>query len=507
METPGSRWEKFRATAERAQQEGMYEFAETTWAAALEDAEDFGDTDRRLAYTLEKLAECLWTQGKLNDAANYCKRVLKIYEKVLGPDHQDVACFAGNLAMIYHGRKEYDKAETYYKRSLDIKRKFLPADHPELKKLAGNYADLLHLLGRTEDAAKLKTAASQVTAADWKKGTGSHAAYSKPPAPPAAAPAQTVSHNKVAAVSAPPPPPPGSYGQQNNFSTANRMAAKPKPVPHSGKSTKETKLPPPPTKIGQAIQSKDEVFERWKFHKERAEKATAENKLPDAENEWLAALEAAESIGEENPPLSYTLFSLGELKARQEAYDAAIPFHQRAYSIKRKVLGPLHMAVAASANSLARLFYHMRDYNQAENLAQECVKIYERLLGRDHQDVACALHNLATLYHVQRKYSHAEPAYKRALEIKNKIFGPEHPDTARLLRSYADLMRSTHREDEAEKMDSTATGMITGSWKTIKQVDGDSLQAREDRCDICNAKLGGADRCPKCGFEAAIGVI
>jgi|AGTN01.2.fsa_nt_gi Tetratricopeptide repeat. len=135
METPGSRWEKFRATAERAQQEGMYEFAETTWAAALDDAEDFGDTDRRLAYTLEKLSECLWTQGKLNDAANYCKRVLKIYEKVLGPDHADVACFAGNLAMIYHGRKEYDKAESYYKRALDIKRKFLPADHPELKNL------------------------------------------------------------------------------------------------------------------------------------------------------------------------------------------------------------------------------------------------------------------------------------------------------------------------------------------------------------------------------------
>jgi hypothetical protein len=69
-------------------------------------------------------------------------------------------------------------------------------------------------------------------------------------------------------------------------------------------------------------------------------------------------------------------------------------------------------------------------------------------------------------------------------------------------------LRSTGREVEAQALDATSTGMITGSWKTV-DLAGElgSLQAPADRCDICNAQLGGAPKCPQCGFEAAIGVI
>jgi tetratricopeptide (TPR) repeat protein len=534
MDSPAKRWEKYRVTAEQAQQEGMFEFAETAWTAALEQAEDFGDTDRRLAYTLEKMAECLWHQGKLTDAANHCKRVLKMYEKVLGARHPDVACFMGNLAMIYHARNMHQDAEVYYKKALEVKSQVLGADHPDVKKLQGNYADLLFVTNRESEAADLKTGASLVTASDWRKTTGAQFALESPSkmTPPPA----------IGAVTEKPLPQPQAKAlpQESNTglqamqmsdgtlvdapgATSARTlssirggkttAQKPKPVPHQGKSAPPPppgKVPPPPPSpppMPLPQISKEEAFEKWKVHKDQAERAAAMNMLAEAESAWLSALEAAEKIGEENPPLSYTLYSLGDLKARQEAYDIAVTYHQRAYAVKKRVLGQHHLAVAASANSLARLFYYLRDYYQAERLATECVEIHEKLHGREHAEVGGALHNLATLYHVQRKYAEAEPVYKQALEIKTKVFGAEHPETLRLIRSYADLLRATGREFEARNLDAGATGMITGSWKTIDIADGASLKAREDRCDICNAQLGGAPKCPKCGFEAAIGVI
>ncbi len=530
MDSPGKRWEKFRATAEQAQQEGMYEFAETAWTAALEQAEDFGDTDRRLAYTLEKLAECLWHQGKLTDAANHCKRVLKMYEKVLGAQHPDVACFMGNLAMIYHARKMYEDAEIYYKKALEIKAQILGQSHPDVKKLEGNFADLLFVTNREEEAAKLKAGASVVTASDWRKTTQTGtpiqpAEYNADTTKPAdhylaaLGGKEATTLPPVADISAKTKTTPTKETglSERTLSTLQKSssagASKPRPVPHSGNFPIPPALPTVPIDKARARaqeqpMSKEESFEKWKQAKEEAEKNANEGNLAAAEEHWMVALKVAERIGEENPPLSYTLYSLGDLKARQEVYDGAIIYHQRAYDIKKKVLGAQHMAVAASANALARLFYYARDYNQAEKLAIECITINERNLGPEHQDVANAIHNLATLYHVQRKYAEAEPSYKRALEIKQKVFGSEHPDTLRLLRSYADLLRSTGREIEAQALDATSTGMITGSWKTIDLIgELGTLQAHQDRCDICNAQLGGAPKCPSCGFEAAIGVI
>ncbi|MBX9667988.1 MAG: tetratricopeptide repeat protein [Candidatus Obscuribacterales bacterium] len=521
MDSPSKRWEKFRITAEQAQQEGMFEFAETAWTAALEQAEDFGDTDRRLAYTLEKMAECLWHQGKLTDAANHCKRVLKMYEKVLGAKHPDVACFMGNLAMIYHARNMYQDAEIYYKKALEVKSQVLGQDHPDVKKLQGNYADLLFVTNREAEAAELKAGASLVTASDWRKTTGAQAQFSlaqptqNKPTSGGVVPLpnesltnlqalQLADGTVVEAPGASSRTAANHSNRNNNSNNHTKQSQKPKPVPLQSKAP----VTPPANKaVPQGQMSKEEAFENWKQLKDNAEKAGSSNMLREAEDFWLQALEIAEKIGEENPPLSYTLYSLGDLKARQEAYDAAVTYHQRAYAVKKRVLGHHHVAVAASANSLARLFYYLRDYNQAEKLAVETCEIYEKVHGREHAEVGSAIHNLATLYHVQRKYAEAEPMYKQAWEIKSKVFGGEHPETLRLLRSFADLLRATGREFEAQGLDAGSTGMITGSWKTLDIADGSSLKAREDRCDICNAQLGGAPKCPRCGFEAAIGVI
>lgn len=162
-----SEWNQHITEADKAQREGKYDLAEMTWMLALDEAEHFGEADRRLAYTLEKVAECLWFQGRLQEALGYGMRALQVYEQALGPHHADVASIATNVAMIHHILKNYDEAERLYKRGLALKTSTLGAKHPEVIKLLGSFADLLQTMGRHEEAAQLRATENVMTKKDW----------------------------------------------------------------------------------------------------------------------------------------------------------------------------------------------------------------------------------------------------------------------------------------------------------------------------------------------------
>ena len=619
MNSAEESWKEHKIAAEHAMSQGRLDLAETQWLIALRLAEDFDKSDKRFAFTLEKLAEFYFQRGKLDKAHLYCEQVLEVYSEILGPNHIDVSCIAGNLAMICHARKNYRKAEKYYLQALEIKKELLGNDHPEVTKLRSHYADVLQLTDRGEEAEKLKAGATLVTATGWKKSTGSFDAYNFnkkvdaryfPGDPPE--PAETVrkifttldgsnpppvisnprkgkekkgsagdidSLPSIKAFSpepaqkakeepkpAPPPPaptappptpptPPPPPAPVQNKAAAPAPAPPPpktKPEPVAAPEPKaappvEIKVTPPrqgqlPTAPGQVtrqnmpampqqeslteiedpmaqaaaraaqsqenrILSKEEAEERWTTLKNIAESSQAAGNLKDCEACWHEALEIAGIFGDNDPKLSYTLESLANVKFMMEKYRPAEGYFKRAYEIKLKVLGPMHIAIAGSANSMARLYYHMCEYDQSEKFAKQCINIYEKIIGPDNPNVASSLHNLATLYHVQRKYKEAEPAYKRSLEIKKKILGPDHPETVKLLKSYADLLRSTNRAAEADELSSVAIGLISGTWKTFSIKDSASLASTEDRCDICASKLDGAPKCPSCGFEVSIGVI
>lgn len=163
------KWYVFRASAEQARLKGDLAAAEVAWLAALEEAEDYGQHSPRLTTTLEGLSEVYWLEGKFEQAAPICRRLLRIYEATLGKEHLDVGIIANNLAMLYHSWQKYDEAENYYKRALEIKRKAMGPDHPDVITLLSNYAALLQKQNRTMDAERLKTEAEDVSENSWKK--------------------------------------------------------------------------------------------------------------------------------------------------------------------------------------------------------------------------------------------------------------------------------------------------------------------------------------------------
>jgi len=70
-------------------------------------------------------------------------KTLAIREKCFGGMHPDVAQSLGNLAVVYHSSRDYDRAENFYRAALDIFRRFRPEDDPEMLAVQANYDALL----------------------------------------------------------------------------------------------------------------------------------------------------------------------------------------------------------------------------------------------------------------------------------------------------------------------------------------------------------------------------
>jgi CHAT domain-containing protein len=89
----------------------------------------------------------LYHQGRYSEAIPLAQHQLNIWEKVVGPDHPNVATSLNNLAGLYHDMGNYAAAEPLYKRSLAIREKALGPDHPNVATSLNNLGELYRSMG------------------------------------------------------------------------------------------------------------------------------------------------------------------------------------------------------------------------------------------------------------------------------------------------------------------------------------------------------------------------
>lgn len=141
-------WKQLIDTAFETYSSGRIPEAEVQFKAALEEAEQFGEEDLRLALTLNNLAAMYHEQGKYTMAEPLYKRSLDIKTKVLGDCHADVALNHHNLAVLYSARRMYPVAEKHYKTTLEMKEKLYGSHHRELLSTLTYYAQLMKVQNR-----------------------------------------------------------------------------------------------------------------------------------------------------------------------------------------------------------------------------------------------------------------------------------------------------------------------------------------------------------------------
>ena len=168
--SPDEKWDDARGHAEAALEAQDWQKAEFFWQAAVRAAEAFPIRDPRLCKSLESLAEVYWKQAKYNQAEPLSRRVLGIYEVVLGKNHPDVGFVANNLGMLYHAQGNLQTAAILYERSLPLLVSKLGLQHPSVFNLETNLKNVLIALGRNEEAEAVK---EKLTDAQQKRWTRS----------------------------------------------------------------------------------------------------------------------------------------------------------------------------------------------------------------------------------------------------------------------------------------------------------------------------------------------
>ncbi len=116
-------WKNNNVAGLDAYQQGRYSEAKRWWLAALEEAENFGPEDERLATSLNNLAALYYSQGIYAEAEPLFERSIAIREKALGPEHPDVAMGLQNYAELLRKTNREAEAEKMEARAQTIRTK------------------------------------------------------------------------------------------------------------------------------------------------------------------------------------------------------------------------------------------------------------------------------------------------------------------------------------------------------------------------------------------------
>jgi tetratricopeptide (TPR) repeat protein/CHAT domain-containing protein len=426
---------------------GTMVLAGLVWSVVLTGAADAQTDDDPAALNAEVVR--LYQAGKYAEATKVAERLLAIREKVLGPEHTDVARSLNNLAEVYRAQGRNAEAEPLYRRSLAIREKALGLEHPDVAIVLDNLAELYRAQGRYADAVPLYRRSLAIV----ENALGSEhprvatalnnlaALYQAQARYPEAEPLYL--RSLAIAKSALGSEYPAMATAVNNLAELYRTQgryAEAEPLYHRSLAIRERALGLEHPAVATALNNLAELYR-------------AQGRYPEAEPLYRRSLAIREKArGPEDPTVATTLNNLALLQQLQGRYPEAEPLYRRSLAIREKARGPEDPAVATALNNLAALYQAQARYADAEPLYRRSLAISEKALGPDHPGVATALDNLAALYRTQGRYAEAEPLYRRSLAISQKTLGPEHPEVAITFNNLAALYQAQGRYAEAEPL-------------------------------------------------------
>ena len=129
---------------------------------------------------------------------------------------------------------------------------------------------------------------------------------------------------------------------------------------------------------------------------------------------------------------------------------------ERAYELRRRVLGETHRDTLASMNSLGAIYRDLAKYDQAGALLNKALELRRRALGEEDPDTLASISDLAALYVDQGKLAQAEPLAQRVLDLRRKVVGPEDRATLRSMEELASLFGKEGKGAQAEELLSKA---------------------------------------------------
>ena len=169
--------------------------------------------------------------------------------------------------------------------------------------------------------------------------------------------------------------------------------------------------------------------------------------LPHAD----AALRLAKAVHREkdDPDVAESLAVVGECLDSLGRQAEALPKHEAALEMYRRIYRGDHPAIALSLNQLANCLDLSGRPTEALPRHEEALAMERRIHKGDHLDVAVALNDLAVCLDALGRPEEVLPKFEAALAMKQRIYKGDHPSVARALDNVAYCLSSLDRPAEA----------------------------------------------------------
>ena len=123
-------WKTQATLADQSEKVQKYDHAETAWLLALRVAHSDPEAKELVAYTLQRLARCVWAREKYEEAEQYYLDILNLSE-----NPEVLASAAHDLAKLYHSLNKREASLHYYQYALQAKTSIFGSSHDEVKVL------------------------------------------------------------------------------------------------------------------------------------------------------------------------------------------------------------------------------------------------------------------------------------------------------------------------------------------------------------------------------------
>jgi tetratricopeptide (TPR) repeat protein len=148
----GMLWASYEAEGKTAVERGQYNKAENFFHAAIEQVEQIGSLNPRLAGSLNELAILYAKQHKYAQAELMFQRSLGVSVAALGSDHPDVAVILKNLGILKASQRQYAEADLLLSQSFSLTNRVLGHEHPTVAVTMRTIAVFQAIQGRYGEA-------------------------------------------------------------------------------------------------------------------------------------------------------------------------------------------------------------------------------------------------------------------------------------------------------------------------------------------------------------------
>jgi tetratricopeptide (TPR) repeat protein len=284
-----------------------------------------------LARLLNNRALVLTSAGRYAEAEVDVRRALDLRERLLPPDHPDIATTRTNLGVVLDDLGRIDEALAIYDRVLAEREQALGPEHPRVAALLTNSSQLLAARGQPELALPRIRRAIAI----YEAALGPHH------------PELASAYNNLATV---------AFAQEDYDGALQAMG--------QALAIWERVRTPDHPDLGDACFNMGALSfkqDRWVPAREHFERA-------------LAIYEAA--YGPDHPDVGSTLLNLGIIDQNEGRFEPARERHRRAIEILRAVVPADHPQLAHGLSTLARDDLALARWAEAKAAAEESLRIY-----------------------------------------------------------------------------------------------------------------------------------